>query len=102
MSGEAEWPSYLLLGIKTDIKIELTEIFFYEIWMIWVIGTKRILLFWLWIMVVREYFFEGNNLNWSFKDGGCKYVEKEEGYSASWGGLWGLEKRRKNVNVWPV
>lgn len=95
---------HLLLGIRTDIKIEFTEMFFffYGKWMIWGIDTKGILLFLLWIMVLREYFFEGSNLNWSFKDGGCRYVEKEEGYSASWGGLWGLDKRRKNEHVWPV
>lgn len=42
--------------------------------MIWVISTKGIL---LWIVVLRECFFEGNNLNWSLKDGGYKYVERE-------------------------
>lgn len=43
----------------------------------WVISTKEVLLFLLCIMVLRECFFKGNNLNWLLKDGGYKYVERE-------------------------
>lgn len=27
--------------------------------------------------MLREYFFEGNNLSWSLKDGRYRYMEKE-------------------------
>lgn len=55
-------------------------------------------------MMLREYFSERNNLNWSVKDGGYRYGEKMgDGCSTSWGNFESQRKdRRKDVNVWLV